>query len=82
VFACVCPEASTGIPDDANCVTKIILGGQNVPARRGTNAATVHSRQVKTAESIEKEGRQGKAGASFAGGQGGICPSSQNERLC
>jgi len=31
-------------------------------------------------ESIEKKGRKGKAGASFAGGQGGICSPTHNRR--
>jgi len=30
--------------------------------------------KVWRAESVEKKGRKGKAGASFAGGQEGICP--------
>jgi len=70
------PGASTGIPGDANCVTKIFGvkmwrqgGGEFCNWAQQTSEAW-------RAKSIEKKRRKGKAGASFAGGQGASAPQA------
>jgi len=64
--------ASTGIPVTQIASPKSLR--DTMWRQGGTNAANVHSRQGKTAESIEKKGRKRKAEESFAGGQGVSSP--------
>jgi len=73
--------ASTGIPVDANCVTKVLVGTKCAGRHGGTNAATVHSRQVKTAESIEKEGRE-RQRRHLRVNRGVMCPPPKKWTIC
>jgi len=74
--------ASARIPGDANCVN-IILGGQDVAARRGeANAATVHSRQAKSRQPrTSRKKKEGKGRGVICGWAGGHLPSPKQDDM-